>query len=376
MLVLLSVVITVVTAAPQNGFTVTKCCSQDQALTPDFTCTGYKDRYSYSMNDIPPWLISNVTVGEQSLSHFRLTPQFGSQARCEGRQYLIFAEDVDLLTLREDGGLVLYNEDYTKNITFPVSAFCFDSLLLHSSQTVNVIMLCPCDIKTCIRKCCPPGRYLDENQECVPQDMDIATQASFHDDFSKYFQLIGFPHCQNVGTYLLNPVTQQSKKHLQYRFLDDGRVEGRGFNQPIPVEEYCWDVTRDEKSGDTPNLLYCKRWESRGLCREGRLFYGAMLLIDAGFLFITLIVYAALPELGNGLHTKYLMAHTASFLVAYLFLGIGQLLPHLHQEFCLTFGETDSVSVINSWRPPESPPSCSCLRLLASFPFNILDTQT
>jgi hypothetical protein len=336
MLVLWSVVISVVTAAPQHGFTVTKCCSQDQALTPDFKCTGYKGRYSYSMNDIPPWLLSDVTVGEQPLSHFRLTPQFGSQARCEGRQYLIFADDVDLLTLREDGGLILYNEDYTKNATFPVSAFCFDSLLLPDSQPVNVILLCPCDTKICIRKCCPPGRRLDENQECVPQDMDTATHASFRDDFSKYFQLVGFPDCQNVGTYLLNPVTQQSEKHLEYRFLDDGRVESRGFSQPIPVEEYCWDVMID----DTPNLLYCKRWESNGLCSERRLFYGAMLLIDAGFLLTTLIVYAALPELRNGLHSKYLMAHTASLLVAYLFLGTGQLLPDLHQEFCLTIGET------------------------------------
>jgi hypothetical protein len=65
-----------------------------------------------------------------------------------------------------------------------------------------------------------------------------------------------------------------------------------------------------------------------------------MLLVDAAFLSTTLIVYAALPELRNGLHAKYLMAHTASFLVAYLFLGIGQLLPDLHYEFCITIGET------------------------------------
>jgi hypothetical protein len=117
-------------------------------------------------------------------------------------------------------------------------------------------------------------------------------------------------------------------------------VEGRGFKQPIPVEEYCWDVTIDENGSETPNLLYCKRWESRGLCSERRVFYGAMLLTDAGFLSTTLIVYAALPELRKGLHAKYLMAHTASFLVAYLFLGIGQLVPDLHYEFCITIGET------------------------------------
>jgi hypothetical protein len=152
MLLLWSVVISVVTAAPQQGFTVNKCCSQDQALTPDFMCTGYKNRYSHSMAEFPPWLLSEVTVGSQPLSRFRLTSQFASQARCEGRQYLIFADDADLFTLREDGSLVLYDEDYMKNTTFPVAAFCFDSLLLQGTQTVNVILLCPCDTVTCIRK--------------------------------------------------------------------------------------------------------------------------------------------------------------------------------------------------------------------------------
>jgi hypothetical protein len=303
------------------------------------------------MNEIPPWLLSAVTVGGQPLSRFRLTPLFGRQAKCEGRQYVIFADDVDLLTLREDGGLILYDEDYVKNTTFPVSAFCFDSLLLDGRQTVSVILLCPCDTKTCIRKCCPPGRYLDENQECMPQDMDTAEHASFNDDSSKYFELIGFPHCQNVGTYLLNPVTQQSEKRLQYRFLDDGRVEGRAFQQPIPVEEYCWDMTIDENGDEAPNLLYCKRWQSRGLCSERRLFYGAMLVADASFLLTTLIVYAALPELRNGLHAKCLMAHTASLLVAYLFLGTGQLLPNLHHGLCMTVGEKPLLLIWRAFLP-------------------------
>jgi hypothetical protein len=57
-----------------------------------------------------------------------------------------------------------------------------------------------------------------------------------------------------------------------------------------------------------------------------------------------LLVYAVLPELRNGLHAKYLMAHTASFLVAHLFLGIGQLIPDLHYVFCTVIGEATSVA--------------------------------
>jgi hypothetical protein len=57
-----------------------------------------------------------------------------------------------------------------------------------------------------------------------------------------------------------------------------------------------------------------------------------------------LLVYVVLPELRNGLHAKYLMAHTASFLVAHLCLGIGQLVPDLNYVFCTTIGKTTSVA--------------------------------
>jgi hypothetical protein len=340
MLLLWSAVISIVAAAPQTGYRVNKCCSEDQALTPTFTCTGYNYYYSYTMNEIPPWLPSEATVGSTSLSKFHLTPQFGSRATCEGRQHLVFADDVDLFTLLEDGGLLLYNEDNERNMTFPVSSFCFDRLLLQGGQTINVILLCPCDVVTCIRKCCPSGRYLNENQRCTSEDTDITWHPSFHGDSSKYFQLIGLPRCPTGGVYLLNPTSSRSEKPLQYRFLDDGRVEGTEFRKPIPVEEYCWDVTVDENGSDTPNLLYCQRWESRGLCSERKVFYAVIVLTNTVFLSATLLVYAALPELRTGLHARYLMSHTASFLIAFLFLGIGQLLPGLHYTFCVAIGET------------------------------------
>lgn len=106
------------------------------------------------------------------------------------------------------------------------------------------------------------------------------------------------------------------------------------MKQPIPVEEYCWDVTIDGNGSETQNLVYCKGRESCRWCSERRVFYGVMILVGAGFLLATLLVYAALPELRNGLHAKYLMAHTASFLVAYVFLGTGQLLPDVHYVTC------------------------------------------
>jgi hypothetical protein len=117
--------------------------------------------------------------------------------------------------------------------------------------------------------------------------------------------------------------------------LDDGRVEGDELRNPVPVEEYCWDATIDGNGSETQTLLYCKQRES---C-ERRVLYGVMILVGAGFLFATLLVYAVLPELRNGLHAKYLMAHTASFLVAYVFLGAGQLLPVAHYVACTAVGE-------------------------------------
>jgi hypothetical protein len=112
-------------------------------------------------------------------------------------------------------------------------------------------------------------------------------------------------------------------------------VEGGELRQPVPVEEYCWYATIDGNGSETQKLLYCKRRESS----ERRVLYGVLILIGAGFLLATLLVYAALPELRNGLHAKYLMAHTASFLVAYVFLGTGQLLPVTHHVTCTAVGE-------------------------------------
>lgn len=339
--------ISVVAGVPQHGFRVNKCCSEDQALTPESMCTDYDSYYSYSTNEIRPWLPSDVTVESRSLSEFHVTTQFGSKATCEGRHYLVFADDVDLFSLLDDGGLVLYSEeDYGKNQTFPASSFCFDRLLLDGGQTVKVILLCPCDTMTCIRKCCPPGRYLDANQRCITDDTDVIRHSLLRDDTSQYFQLIGLPRCQDGGVYLLNTVPSQSKTHLQYGFSNDGQVVGREFRQPIPVEEYCWDVTLDENGNETPNLLFCKRRESRGWGGDRRVFYGVVVLIDAVFLSATLLVYGALPELRSGLHAKYLMAHTASFLVAHLFLGIGQLVPDLHYVFCSIIGKTTSVATL------------------------------
>jgi hypothetical protein len=343
MLLVWSVVIAMVAAATQRGFRVNKCCSEDQALTSDFTCTDYNGYYTYSMNELPPWLPSDVTVGSESLSEFHVITQFGSQARCEGRQHLVLEDDVDLFSLLDDGGLLLYDNDYRKNKTFPASSFCFDRLLFEGSQTVKVILLCPCDTMNCIRKCCPPGKYLHENQRCMPEDTDTVQHSIFHND---YFQLNGFPRCPNGVAYLLNLVSSRSK-HSQYRFSDDGRAVVSEFKQPIPVEDYCWDVTVDENGSEIKNLLYCK---SRGRCSERKALYGVMVLIDAGFLSATLLVYAALPELRKGLHAKYLMAHTASFLVAYLFLGIGQIMPDLHYGLCKTIGETTGATTFLGYR--------------------------
>jgi hypothetical protein len=76
----------------------------------------------------------------------------------------------------------------------------------------------------------------------------------------------------------------------------------------------------------------------------------------------TLLVYSTLPELRNGLPAKYLMAHTASFLVAYVFLGTGQILPVLHNVTCTAVGEMIGLNTLDM-RGEQSVrlPTCSCL---------------
>jgi len=154
-------------------------------------------------------------------------------------------------------------------------------------------------------------------------------------------------------------------------------VEGSELRQPLPVEEYCWDATVDGNGSELQKLLYCKRKE----ISERRVLYGVMILVGAAFLLATLLVYAALPELRNGLHAKYLMAHTASFLVAYVFLGAGQLLPVAHYVTCTAVGELVGLHTIDM-RDERSVrlPTCSCLHSVngssASYCYFTLTQQT
>lgn len=360
MLVLWCVVIPVVIGVSLQSFRVNKCCSEDQALATDYTCTSYKNYHSPrdANTELPPWLLAEVVVGSRHVSDFHVKIQYGRQTRCEGRQHLVFTDDVELFSLREDGGLILYDEDNDRNMTFPESSFCFDRLLLEDSLAVNVILLCPCNTVACIRKCCLSGSYLNKDQHCVPDDTDTVRHAPFHDSYSKYFHLIGQPPCRNGGVYLLPSVSSPNNKQNQFRFLDDGRVEGGELRQPVPVEEYCWEATVDGNGSETQKLLYCKRKE----ISERKVLYGVMIFVGAAFLLATLLVYAALPELRNGLHAKYFMAHNASFLVAYVFLGTGQFLSVAHYVTCTAVGELIRLHTLDM-RGERSVrlPTCSCL---------------
>ena len=163
----------------------------------------------------------------------------------------------------------------------------------------------------------------------------IDWRPSFIRNTPQHFQLFDKPRCSEDGVYLLNP-TPQSPMH--FWFLEDGRVAGLGFKDPVPLEEYCWDTTRTEDDKHIPNVLYCKKWHGENTRVDRRLVYGVMLLVDALFLTATLLLYVLLPELRAGLHAKYLMGHTASLLLAYLFLGMGQIMPNVGLALCYVIG--------------------------------------
>ena len=174
---------------------------------------------------------------------------------------------------------------------------------------------------------------------CAQSENEINWRPSFIGDTPEHFQLLGLPQCSGKGVYLLNPTPQSP---MQFWFTKDGRVASHGFRDAIPLEEYCWDTTRDEDGGHIPNVLYCKRWHRETNPIDRRMVYGFMLLVDALFLTATLLLYMLLPELRAGLHAKYLMGHTASLLVAYVFLGVGQTMPKLGPTLCIIIGMLSS----------------------------------
>ncbi|PSN52656.1 hypothetical protein C0J52_08807 [Blattella germanica] len=212
-------------AAVTKAVTLKKCCGSGESLTPGFTCTG----------------------------------SFISPVPCRGRHHLLLAEDADAFSLLSNGSLI------HNNFTFPPSSFCADDLVIGENRSVSVIVLCPCTNITCTKKCCPSYTYLGENHRCVGTDEDVSRKPVFP---GEHFQLVGRPQCDE-GVYLLNRPKSQSP--LEYWFLEDGKVAGHGLRDAIPLEDYCWDLTKDEEGALKPNLLYCKKWEGMTDSRERRL---------------------------------------------------------------------------------------------------------
>jgi len=208
-----------------------------------------------------------------------------------------------------------------------------------NNDNVTVVRGCICRIKSCIRKCCPEGQTLSENDTCYASNLTLLHPFSpkFIDENTytpvtnvDVYTVYGNP-CQ-YGGYRLDQVEDETE---QFMLLQTGVLIVHGEGN-LSVAEYCLEAFEDSQ-GILP--LLCFPPHDNDSQEQILLLYPIALIISVAFLFATFFVYAVIPELRN-LHGKSLMCHVSSLLTAYIFLAIVQLgSSDFSNGFCIFCGK-------------------------------------
>ncbi|XP_074038802.1 G-protein coupled receptor Mth2 isoform X7 [Leptinotarsa decemlineata] len=162
----------------------------------------------------------------------------------------------------------------------------------------NSIKGCICDVKQCIRKCCPEGQKLNfTSKECVnDSDSDLS-------DF-KLFHIIDVPK---------NKICRETKVKI---IVDEFKVENGVLVTDfvtLSMNDFC--ITTD---GGQSIAIGCVTND-----KVPGILYAIGMIISMPFLLATFLVYALLPE--PNLHRRALMSYVATLLMGYILLVSVQL---------------------------------------------------
>nr|CAD7393941.1 unnamed protein product [Timema cristinae] len=203
------------------------------------------------------------------------------------------------------------------------------------------IILCPCEESLCVRKCCSPEKILSfsgNQTKCIEHHQNNSEEwkPAFEEGSSNltYVTVFGSNICKpDQGIYVLNPNLEEP--HKEFYILENGQVRIKeNAMLKIGKYEYCIDVSQYSDGSLTSNLLSCT---DRQITL--RTFYSTLSLVGAFFLALTLLLLILTRM--RGCHAMNIMSHTASLLVAYLALAVGQLNTNISLAGCLA-----TVSVI------------------------------
>ncbi|XP_063236340.1 G-protein coupled receptor Mth2-like [Bacillus rossius redtenbacheri] len=180
-----------------------------------------------------------------------------------------------------------------------------------------------CAGRPCLRKCCPDGESLGEDDQCAASDsFRLSLVPTSYDarqvvlapggSFAMAFGL----DCPE-GKYAIDPYSQDRAEFTRAgEILYEGETHG--------VDSYC--VEGDAQGAVVVALCFPERG-SAGDPSAVPIYITAGLVASSAFLLATLATYALLPPLLN-LHGKTLVCHVASLLAAYVCLST----THLGQE--------------------------------------------
>lgn len=110
------------------------------------------------------------------------------------------------------------------------------------------VMGCVCNLRACIRKCCPSGQYIaDSSQTCVNTDTEFRVGTIAAADITTYSIITG--KC-NTPSVLLDP---ENSTEDSFSITANGSLAWTDM-EIIKLAEYCVDYVR---STDTIKALVC-----------------------------------------------------------------------------------------------------------------------
>lgn len=218
-------------------------------------------------------------------------------------------------------------------ISYPPELFWEDI----RDDNVTEVRGCICELRNCIRKCCPEGRTMLEEGTCVDSNLTLLHP------FSPQFKDENNKSVKNVDVYTLHGNPCQLGVYRLEDESDEFTLTPTGVLN-VPAEgnftaaEYCIEAFENPEK-ILPMLCFTDDEESVAETQGNDMLYAVGMIISVPFLFITLLVYAMIQELRN-LHGKSLMCHVSSLLTAYFFLAIVQLGgTGLSNTFCIFCGK-------------------------------------
>lgn len=116
---------------------------------------------------------------------------------------------------------------------------------------------CICNIKPCIRKCCPRGQIMN-NGRCekddYEQDFPIHTATDRITLSEEHFYYIHNNHCSSNQSYILDPSYEEDLHYLQA----NGSLFWPSAEQMFQIHEYCIETFNDDNMFNyTDTVLIC-----------------------------------------------------------------------------------------------------------------------